>query len=263
MHCEGVYISVWDQHADFLAKQVADLATSNASESAGLLSLMRKDYEKALNEIEMKYLCITNQLEINGDSSLLPYHSIEDPLPEDGLFSVALEAYKSLLFDSTAAAKYSEQLQTDEQLFFENFRKEKLGEHSSLSSQFEIQQFSRQEISRWLNQRGVVSKYLFAPGTSIEPKENTTREVKTADRKGWLDIVGPYVIEVQRTRRIGTAKNFYKALLADAQAGQGPFEVGEGDQRGSLIVTVTGKAVSSKTLANRWAEIQDKARKAP
>jgi hypothetical protein len=78
-----------------------------------------------------------------------------------------------------------------------------------------------------------------------------------------LDIVGAYVIELQRSGRYGKAKDFFKALETEAKAGRGPFEIGEGNQRGSLIVKVSGKTVSSKTLANRWAEIQHQARKAP
>ena len=256
-------MSVWDQHDDFLAKEVAELAITDASESVGLLSLMHKAYDLALRETETKYFFITDKIVIDGEHELQPYRYMEDPLPEDGLYSVALEAYKELLFDSLAAEQHEKQSLSDVHTLFDTFRNEKNGKHPSLSSQFEIQRFSRRELARWLDRKNVSSKYSFALGTSMQPKEDEKRVIKTNDRKGWLDIVGAYVIEVQRTRRFSAAKDLYRALLADAKDGHGPFEVGEGSQRGSLVVKASGKTVSSKTLANRWAEIQQKARKAP
>ena len=256
-------MSVWDQHDDFLAEEVAELAITDASESGGLLSLMHKAYDLALRETETKYLFITDKIEIDGEPPLSPYRFKEDPLPEDGLYSVALETYKELLFNSIAAEQQGEQSHADVHKLFDTFRNEKNGEHPSLSSQFEIQQFSRREIARWLDHKNVTSKYSFALGTTMQPKEDEKREVKTNERKGWLDIVGAYVIEVQRSKRYGKAKDLFKALEASAKAGHGPFEIGEGSQRGSLIVKASGKSVALKTLANRWAEIQQLARKAP
>lgn len=256
-------MSVWDQHDDFLAKEVAELAITDASESGGLLSLMHKAYDLALRETEMKYLFITEKIEIDGEPALQPYRFKEDPLPEDGLYSVALEAYKELLFDSLAAEQHDKQSLSDVHTIFDTFRNEKNGKHPSLSSQFEIQRFSRRELARWLDRKKVSSKYSFVLGTTMQPKEDEKRVAKTNDRKGWLDLVGAYVIEVQRLQRYGKAKDLFKALEASAKTGHGPFEVGEGSQRGSLVVKASGKTVSSKTLANRWAEIQQKARKAP
>ena len=263
MHLEGLHMSVWNQHDDFLAEEVAALAITDASESEGLLSLMHKAYDLALRETETKYLFITDKIEIDGEPALQSYRFKEDPLPEDGLYSVALEAYKDLLFDSLAVEQYGEQSLADVQKLFDTFRNEKHGEHPSLSSQFEIQKFSRGEIARWLDHKNVTSKYSFSPGTTKQPQEDVNREVKTNDRKGWVDIVGAYVIELQRSRRYGKAKDLFKALEASAKAGHGPFEIGEGNQRGSLIVKASGKSVALKTLANRWAEIQQQARKAP
>ena len=126
-------MSVWDQHDDFLAEEVAELAITDASESGGLLSLMHKAYDLALRETETKYLFITDKIEIDGEPPLSPYRFKEDPLPEDGLYSVALETYKELLFNSIAAEQQYERSQADVHKLFDTFRKEKNGEHPSLS----------------------------------------------------------------------------------------------------------------------------------
>lgn len=256
-------MSVWDQHDDFLAEEIAELAITDASESVGLLSLMHKAYDLALRETETKYLFINDKIEIDGEPALQPYRFKEDPLPEDGLYSVALETYKELLFNSIAAEQQGEQSQADVHKLFDTFRNKKNGEHPSLSSQFEIQQFSRREIARWLDHKKVTSKYSFVLSTTMQTKEVEKREVKAKGGKGWLDIDGTYVIEVQRSRRFGKAKDLFNELEANAKAGHGPFEVGEGSQRGSLVVKASGKTFVLKTLANRWAEIKKLAREAP
>lgn len=197
-------MSVWDQHDDFLAEEVAELAITDASESTGLLSLMHKAYDLALRETETKYLFITDKIEIDGEPALQPYRFKEDPLPEDGLYSVALETYKELLFNSIAAEQQDEQSQADVHKLFDTFRNEKNGEHPSLSSQFEIQQFSRKEISRWLQLNEINSIYPF----SLKNQLNTKKASKsTASKDGsdpnneankdteWISIARQYANE--------------------------------------------------------------------
>jgi hypothetical protein len=171
MHFEGLHMSVWNQHDDFLAQEVAELAITDASESGGLLSLMHKAYDLALRETETKYLFITDKIEIDGELAVQPYRFKEDPLPENGLYSVALETYKELLFNSIAAEQQGEQSQADVQMLFDTFRNEKNGWHPSLSSQFEIQRFSREEIDRWLRLCGLESKYVFVLSGAVEVKQ--------------------------------------------------------------------------------------------
>ena len=206
-------MSVWDQHDDFLAEEVAALAITDASESEGLLSLMHKAYDLALRETETKYLFITDKIEIDGEPALQSYRFKEDPLPEDGLYSVALEAYKDLLFDSLAVEQYGEQSLADVQKLFDTFRNEKHGEHPSLSSQFEIQKFSRKEIARWLQLNEIKSIYPF----SLKAQLNTKKASKsTAGKDGsdpnneanndteWISIARRYANEF-----IKATKNSY------------------------------------------------------
>ena len=164
-------MSVWDQHDDFLAEEVAALAITDTSESEGLLSLMHKAYDLALRETEMKYLFITDKIQIDGEPALQPYRFKEDPQPEEGLYSVALETYKDLLFNSIAAEQQGEQSHADVHKLFDTFRNEKNGWHPSLSSQFEIQRFSREEVDRWLRLCGVASKYVFVLSDAIEVEQ--------------------------------------------------------------------------------------------
>jgi hypothetical protein len=53
---------------------------------------MHKAFDLALRETETKYLFITEKIEIDGEPPLSPYRFKEDPLPENGLYSVALES---------------------------------------------------------------------------------------------------------------------------------------------------------------------------
>lgn len=197
-------MSVWNQHDDFLGKEVAELAITDASESVGLLSLMHKAYDLALRETETKYLFITDKIEIDGEPALQPYRFKEDPLPEDGLYSVALETYKELLFNSKAAEQQGGQSQAEVHKLFDTFRNEKNGEHPSLSSQFEIQQFSRKEISRWLQLNEIESIYPF----SLKAQLNTKKASKSTASKdgsgpnneankdpGWICIARQYAKE--------------------------------------------------------------------
>ena len=176
-------MSVWNQHDDFLAEEVAALAITDATESIGLLSLMHKAYDLALRETETKYLFINDKIEIDGKSTLQPYRFKEDPLPEEGLYSVALQAYKELLFVSLDVEQYGEHSLADVQKLFDTFRNEKNGEHPSLSSQFEIQQFSRKEISRWLQLNKIESIYTF----SLKNQLNTKKASKSSTSKDGSD----------------------------------------------------------------------------
>jgi len=163
-------MSVWDQHADFLAKEAATLAITDQSESAGLLSLMQKAYDLALREAETKYGYLANKIEIEDGSALQSYRFKKDPLPEDGLYSKALKTYTELLFSSPSSDQHSEQSPDDVEQLFDTFCKKKNGWHSSLSSQFEIQRFSREEIDRWLRLCGVKSQYLFLVAPVVQPE---------------------------------------------------------------------------------------------
>lgn len=99
----------------------------------------------------------------------------------------------------------------------------------------------------------------------VPSRETLDHEVTVSPKhsKGWFEVAGDYVVDIQRTKRYGKAKDLYNALLHAAKAQSGPFRVGEGDSRGSLVMTQTGKTLRLKTLANRWPEIRRQAQKAP
>ena len=155
-------MSLWDQHVDFLAEEVAHLALEDISEISGLLSLMRKAYGEAFSAVVTKYLIITGQLELENYTGLDLSLSIEDQLSQDCLYSRALKAYAEIFLDPNKSTQYDEIALTDAHNFFRSFIEKKGGESPVLSGRFEIQRFSREEIDRWLNLRGIASKYKFA-----------------------------------------------------------------------------------------------------
>ena len=61
-------MTVWDQHADFLAKDAAYLVTQDEFETVGLLKLMHDAYEKALNQTGIKSDLIFGALAVLTDS---------------------------------------------------------------------------------------------------------------------------------------------------------------------------------------------------
>jgi len=292
-------MSVWDQHDDFLAEQAALLATKDALEAQGLLELMRNAYKKARHATRSKYSWLSGKVKVEmrdgqGRQISPPYQSIKDPLPEDGLYSTELQGHIGEIFDcdSDSYPDWHEAMIDH----YESWENDKL---ENSRNRFEVQRFSREEISRWLQLRNIQSAYSFlakieASHPQIKPvqidrsqpeqltvcvspletqdlggvephktEEGGMQSSPQAKGRTWLDKCGDYVAEVQRTGSYGTAKDLYKALQTAAKAGQGPFEIGQGHQRGSLVIKETGKTVSFKTLQNQMAEILKRARLIP
>lgn len=164
-------MSLWDQHAEFLAEEAASLVCStDASEAKALLSRMRKCYAEALNQLVFKYDCVIGELEIEGDTEITLYRSLEDPLPASGLYSKSLRAYEEIFFLSPTTVQADTAEIAEAKKFFDVFR-ENTGDHPVTSSHFEIQQFSREEIDRWLRVQGIESEYAFLPEQAAQ--ENT------------------------------------------------------------------------------------------
>lgn len=282
-------MSVWDQHADFLAEQAARLATHDELEAQGLLELMRNAYEKAREATHSKWIWINGKAKVeirDGQGRFIspPYQSQKDPLPKDALYSQDLIGHIREIFDTEGDSDFHNELVEIYEYWHNNSKK------LNFSSRFEVQRFGRNEMHRWLAVRGIESKYPFiqmASTSEFQPNnssrdqrsevnhhssaaslENRALDVvdshksKNLDQKvpqtagrSWFDSCGDYVLDAQRIGRYGTAKDLFKALEGAAKEGQGPFEIGQGNQRGSLVIKETRKTVAFKTIQNRWAEI--------
>lgn len=171
-------MSVWDQHADFLAKDAAYLATEDEFEAEGLFKLMRDAYEKAKSETNIKYqlFCGSNLLVLHGrNGAVIPnrYQSVNDPLPVDALYSNVLMSHIQEIFD----------FEDDSDLhnaFIEHYKS--WSYNNSISSDavsclFDVQRFKREEIDRWLNLRSIDSKYAFLQDdttSSVSPSKPLT-----------------------------------------------------------------------------------------
>jgi len=292
-------MSVWDQHDDFLAEQAALLAMKDGLEVQGLLELMRNAYEKARQATDSKYLWLSGKVKVemrDGEGRQIPppYQSVKDPLPEDGFYSIALKSHIQEIFDSESDS-YVDWHEVMVEIY-DSWQKDELG---NSHNRFEVQRFSREEIGRWLQLRNIQSAYSFAVKieTSLplvkpvqsdrghpeqvavcvspletqeagraEPhktKEQDMQSLPKATGRTWLDKYGDYVVEVQRTGKFGTAKDLFKALEIEARAGRGPFEIGQGLNRGSLVIKETGKTLALKTVQNQLPEILKRARRIP
>ena len=155
-------MSIWDQHADFLAKDAAYLATEDAFEAEGLLKLMRDAYEKAKSETNIKYELVdgSSRVVLHGhNGAVIPnrYQSVNDPLPVDALYSSVLMGHIQEIFD----------FEDDSDLhnaFIEHYKSWRYNNSISshgVSCLFDVQRFQRKEIDRWLKLRGIESKYAF------------------------------------------------------------------------------------------------------
>jgi len=155
-------VSVWDQHADFLAKDAAYLATEDEFEAEGLLKLMRDAYEKAKSQTNIKYELVSasNRVVVHGhNGAVIPnlYQSVNDPLPVDALYSSVLMGHIQEIFDfedeSDLHIAFIEH--------YKSWRNNNSISSHGVSCLFDVQRFKRKEIDRWLNLRGIESKYAF------------------------------------------------------------------------------------------------------
>jgi hypothetical protein len=97
-------MSIWDKHSRFLAKDAALLATKKGIEAEGLIKLMHHAYENARKNVSSKYLFVFSSAKVElrgGDGKLiqLPYQSVDDPLPDEGFYSVDLMGHINEIFD--------------------------------------------------------------------------------------------------------------------------------------------------------------------
>jgi hypothetical protein len=81
-----------------------------------------------------------------------------------------------------------------------------------------------------------------------------------AKRRTWWDVSSPYIVEVMQAGQYATAKELYRAL--EAKAGpNGPFDRGEGANRGSLFVREISRSLSVHTVQNKWQTLRELAKK--
>jgi hypothetical protein len=159
-HIEGVQMSLWDQHSEFLAEQIADLVFEDARERKALLSLMRKAYENAHADLSARYHEAYGLIEIEGEDSA---STGRQGRLEEGLYSIAIQAYEDLLLSPATTASLDEKGTQDTHQLFQGWLDNPDSPHPALSGRFEVQRFSRAEIERWLLVHQIDSKYAFVP----------------------------------------------------------------------------------------------------
>jgi len=154
-------MSLWDRFDLFKAADAAGLAfPANASEARALLTKMQKSYEKALGETFLKHY-ETGHPERRNTGTEIKYPSFDTPLPEVHLYSRMLEMHAMVLFrpDFSSASCSC----------FHDWHKDETGSDGVFSCNFEAQEFSRDELHRWLTFHGIESEYTFRPPAVVAP----------------------------------------------------------------------------------------------
>ena len=146
-------MSLWDQFDLFKAADAAELAfPDNASEAKALLTKMQKGYGKALGETFLKHY-ETGHPERKKSAKEIRYPTFDTPLPEAHLYSRMLEMHAMVLFrpDFSPASCSC----------FHDWHKDETGLDGVFSCNFDAQEFSRDELHRWLAFHGIESAYAF------------------------------------------------------------------------------------------------------
>lgn len=166
-------MSLWDQFHLFTAADAVNLViTNNTSESKALLKKMKRGYEKALGETFTKHY-ETGHPELKQAIAEIKYQSIDAPLPEEHLYSRSLEVQAKVLFRPDAIAASC--------VFFHDWYSNGTGEDGAFSSNFDAQEFSREELHRWLTFQKIESAYPFIE--EAPPKSVDSAQPEPLDRK--------------------------------------------------------------------------------
>jgi len=251
-------MSIWDQHADFLAKDAAYLATEDAFEAEGLLKLMRDAYEKAKSETNIKYELVngSSRVVLHGhNGAVIPnrYQSVNDPLPVDALYSSVLMGHIQEIFD----------FEDDSDLhnaFIEHYKSWRNNNSSSyhgVSCLFEVQRFKRKEIDRWLNLRGIESKYAFVQNntTSMLSQGNELKSIEAIDTSV---LAAPYELIAIFEKR-GLDKQWFNDLKNHSWLKVARKTKGRGGKNPILPLycpyeVMVGLRTESRAAKNRYTE---------
>lgn len=152
-------MSLWDQHAEFLAEEAVELWGFSKRPAIEIFALMRSAYEEALYQTQIKLACLTGRLEIIDAPQ--PYQTADDPLPAVGLYSVKLAAFNEVFWGTESRTPQVGQ-SVPFQDHFEDWCSNKTDTTPGNSSRFEVQRFSATEINRWLKTCGIKAKDAFS-----------------------------------------------------------------------------------------------------
>ncbi len=105
----------------------------------------------------------------------------------------------------------------------------------------------------------LADEYTAPEAAQAEPQAAPAINTK-AKRRTWWDVSSPYIVEVMQAGQYATCKELYRAL--EAKAGpNGPFDRGEGANRGSLFVREISRPLSLHTVQNKWQKLRELAKK--
>ena len=251
-------MSIWDQHADFLAKDAAYLATEDAFEAEGLLKLMRDAYEKAMRETDIKYELVNGSGHVvlyGRNGAVIPnrYQSVNDPLPVDALYSSVLMGHIQEIFD----------FEDDSDLhnaFIEHYKSWRknntISSHNS-SCLFKVQRFNRKEIDRWLNLRGIESQYAFVQSNkaAMPSPSNPLKSIEAIDTSV---LAAPYELMAIFEKR-GLDKQWFNDLKNHSWLKVARKTKGRGGKNPILPLycpyeVMVGLRTDSRAAKNRFTE---------
>ena len=105
----------------------------------------------------------------------------------------------------------------------------------------------------------LADEYTAPEAKQAEPQAAPVTNAKAKPRT-WWDVSSAYIVQVIQAGQYATGKELYRAL--EAKAGpNGPFDRGEGANRGSLFVREIAQSLSVKTVQNNWPALRELAKK--
>ena len=98
------------------------------------------------------------------------------------------------------------------------------------------------------------------PAPVPDPATPTAAAKIRSVRRTWLDVAGPYIVQVMKAEGCTTAKELFRAL--EKKAGpNSPFDRGFGNNREKLYVREIAQSLSVKTVQNNWEKVRELAQK--
>jgi hypothetical protein len=248
-------MSIWDKLDRFTAEAASNLAhPNNPSEAKALLTMMQKAYEKALRQVFFKHIEIHHPQAMVSHESKAAYRSLDDPIPPDCLLSYSLTLQAELLFQPNSGIATC--------TFFHNWCADETGNDGAFSSNFHAQEFTRDELHRWLTCHELDSDYSFE---RIEPPASVVLASQELDisvlatptqllkafgswglMKGWLDCPRKHGWLLAARKRIGVGGNRSKPPLYC------PYEV----MVGLCTKTKPRKGAERMSLERGWKKLR-------
>lgn len=135
-------------------------------------------------------------------------------------------------------------------------KKEKAGTVAALKAKLDV---TTAEALSWESQQPAQAQRPAKPGPVVPSSDGPAQKPRRTKRLTWEDVALTYVVGIYKAGQYAKAKDFYQALKNKAGP-DSPFDVGTGENRGSLFVREINRVLILKTLENAMPRIRSLAK---